>query len=151
MVRCVRRLLEKHKKVIVRNNRGNHDPHQAFMLSLCLSAWFRDEPRVEVDTSPSGFFYYRHGRVLLGSTHGDGAKLADLPLIMATDVPKDWAEAEFRAWHCGHYHHDQLKDHQGCTVETHRTLAPNDAWHRYQGYRSHRDIKAIVYHHDPGG
>jgi hypothetical protein len=150
MVRCIRRLLEKHRRVIVRNNRGNHDPHQAFMLSVCLAAWFRDEPRVEVDTSPSGFFYYRHGRVLLGSTHGDGAKLADLPLIMATDVPKDWAEAEFRAWHCGHYHHDQLKDHQGCTVETHRTLAPNDAWHRYQGYRSHRDIKAIVYHREFG-
>lgn len=150
MVRCVRRLLEKHKKVIVRNNRGNHDPHQAFMLSLCLSAWFRDEPRVEVDTSPSGFFYYRHGRVLIGSTHGDGAKLADLPLLMATDAPKDWAEADFRVWHCGHFHHDQLKDYQGCTVETHRTLAPNDAWHRYQGYRSFRDMKAIVYHKEFG-
>jgi hypothetical protein len=150
MVRCIQRLLEKHQKVIVRNNRGNHDPHQAFMLTLCLSAWFRNEPRVEVDTSPSGFFYYRHGRVLIGSTHGDGAKLADLPLLMATDAAKDWAEADFRVWHCGHFHHDQLKDYQGCTVETHRTLAPNDAWHRYQGYRSFRDMKAIVYHKDFG-
>lgn len=150
MVRCIRRLLEKHKTVIVRNNRGNHDPHQAFMLSMCLSAWFHNEPRVQVDTSPSGFYYHRFGRVLIGSTHGDGAKLADLPLIMATDVPKDWAEADFRVWHCGHFHHDQLKDYQGCTVETHRTLAPNDAWHRYQGYRSHRDMKAIVYSKEYG-
>ena len=150
MVRCIRRLLEKHKTVLVRNNRGNHDPHQAFTLSMCLSAWFRDEPRVHVDTSPSGFYYHRHGRVLIGSTHGDGAKLADLPLIMATDAPKDWAEADFRVWHCGHFHHDQLKDYQGCTVETHRTLAPNDAWHRYQGYRSHRDMKAIIYHREFG-
>lgn len=150
MVRCIRRLLEKHKTVIVRNNRGNHDPHQAFMLSMCLSAWFHNEPRAQVDTSPSGFYYHRFGRVLIGSTHGDGAKLADLPLIMATDVPKDWAEADFRVWHCGHFHHDQLKDYQGCTVETHRTLAPNDAWHRYQGYRSHRDMKAIVYSKEYG-
>jgi hypothetical protein len=150
MVRCIQRLLEKHKTVLVRNNRGNHDPHQAFMLSLCLSAWFNNEPRVMVDTSPSGFYYHRHGRVLLGSTHGDGAKLAELPLIMATDVPKDWAEADFRVWHCGHFHHDQLKDYQGCTVETHRTMAPNDAWHRYQGYRSFRDMKAIVYHKEFG-
>ena len=150
MVRCIRRLLEKHKTVLVRNNRGNHDPHQAFTLSMCLSAWFRDEPRVHVDISPSGFYYHRHGRVLIGSTHGDGAKLADLPLIMATDAPKDWAEADFRVWHCGHFHHDQLKDYQGCTVETHRTLAPNDAWHRYQGYRSHRDMKAIIYHREFG-
>ena len=150
MVRCIRRLLEKHQTVLVRNNRGNHDPHQAFMLSLCLSAWFHNEPRVQVDTSPSGFYYHRHGRVLIGSTHGDGAKLAELPLIMATDAPKDWAEADFRVWHCGHFHHDQLKDYQGCTVETHRTLAPNDAWHRYQGYRSHRDMKAIIYHREFG-
>lgn len=150
MVRCIRRLLEKHKTVLVRNNRGNHDPHQAFTLSMCLAAWFRDEPRVHVDTSPGGFYYHRHGRVLIGSTHGDGARLADLPLIMATDAPKDWAEADFRVWHCGHFHHDQLKDYQGCTVETHRTLAPNDAWHRYQGYRAHRDMKAIIYHREFG-
>ena len=150
MVRCIRRLLEKHKRVVVRNNRGNHDPHQAFMLSLCLSAWFRDEPRVEVDISPSGFFYYRHGRVLIGSTHGDGAKLTDLPIIMARDAKHDWAAADFRVWHCGHFHHDQVKDLVGCTVETHRTLAPNDAWHNYQGYRSYRDMKAIVYHREYG-
>jgi hypothetical protein len=143
--RCVVRLLEKHEQVIVRNNRGNHDPHQSEMLSICLGAWFHDNPRVTVVDSPSSFWYYRHGKTLIGSTHGDGAKLNDLPLIMANDVPGEWAQAKWRVWHCGHFHHDQVKDLVGCTVETHRTLAANDAWHRHQGYRSHRDLKAIVY------
>ena len=150
MVRCVRRLLEKHGRVIVRNNRGNHDPHQAYMLSLALDAMFSDEPRVTVEMTPASFYYYRFGKTLIGSTHGDGAKLNDLPLIMATDRPDDWAAAKWRVWHCGHFHHDQLKDHPGCTVETHRTLAANDAWHRHQGYRSGRDMKAIIYSREHG-
>lgn len=150
MVRCIRRLLEKHAKVIVRNNRGNHDPHQAFMLSLALDSLFYAEPRVEVEMTPASFFYHRFGKTLIGSTHGDGAKLADLPLIMATDVPEEWAASTWRVWHCGHFHHDQLKDHPGCTVETHRTLAANDAWHKHAGYRSGRDIKAIIYHREHG-
>lgn len=150
MERCIIRLLEKHDHVIVRNNRGNHDPHQAAMLSICLAARFHDNPRVTVDDSPSSFWYYRHGKTLIGSTHGDGARLADLPLIMATDVPDEWAAATWRVWHCGHFHHNQTKDAVGCTVETHRTLAGSDAWHRHQGYRSHRDLKAIVYDLDFG-
>ena len=150
LVRCVRRLLEKHAKVIVRNNRGNHDPHQAYMLSLALDALFTDEPRVEVEMTPASFYYFRFGKTLIGSTHGDGAKLADLPLIMASDVPSDWAASTWRVWHCGHFHHDQLKDHPGCTVETHRTLAANDAWHRHHGYRSARDMKAVIYHREHG-
>lgn len=145
MVRCIRRLLEKHQHVIVRNNRGNHDPHQASMLTLALQGWFHNEPRVTIEASPSSFYYHRFGSTLIGSTHGDGAKLNDLPLIMATDVPEEWAAAKFRVWHCGHFHHDQLKEHPGCTVETHRTLAAGDAWHRHSGYRAGRDMKAIVY------
>lgn len=150
LARCVRRLLEKHKNVIVRNNRGNHDPHQAYMLSLALDALFSNEPRVQVEMTPSSFYYFRFGKTLIGSTHGDGAKLADLPLIMASDVPHDWAASTWRVWHCGHFHHDQLKDHPGCTVETHRTLATNDAWHRHAGYRSGRDMKAIIYSREHG-
>lgn len=145
MARCIRRLLEKHEYVIVKNNKGNHDPHQAAMLSICLQAWFNDNPRVTVDTSPSPFFFYRFGKTLIGSTHGDGAKLNDLPLLMATDRKEDWAAADFRVWHCGHFHHDQVKDLVGCRVETHRTLAASDAWHNHSGYRSHRDLKAIIY------
>jgi len=150
MVRCIRRALEKHERVIVRNNRGNHDPHQAFMLSLALNACFEGNGRVEVDMSPASFYYYRFGKVLIGSTHGDGAKLADLPLIMAHDADADWSATKFRHWHCGHFHHDQLKEYPGVTVETHRTLAATDSWHKHQGYRSGRDMKAVIYHREFG-
>jgi hypothetical protein len=148
MIRCIERLLEKHERVIVRNNPGNHDPHQALMLNIAVGARFHNEPRVFVDPSPSPFYYYRHGTTLIGSTHGDGAKLADLPLIMANDARTDWAESDYRVWHVGHFHHNQRlaqKDLVGCEVETHRTLAATDAWHHHSGYRSQRDMKAITY------
>ncbi len=153
MIRCIERMLEKHEKVIVRNNPGNHDPHQARMLNIAVEARFHDNPRVFVDPSPSSFYFYRFGKVLIGSTHGDGAKLTDLPLIMATDVQHDWAAADYRVWHVGHFHHNQKlgqKDLTGCEVETHRTLAAGDAWHRHQGYRAMRDMKVITYHREFG-
>lgn len=153
MLHCIERMLETHEKVIVRNNPGNHDPHQALMLNIAIGARFHDNPRVHVDPSPSSFFYFRFGKVLIGSTHGDGAKLADLPLIMANDVPHEWAAADFRVWHVGHFHHNQRlgqKDVTGCEVETHRTLAAGDAWHRHAGYRALRDMKLITYHREYG-
>ena len=150
MVRCIRRMLEHHQNIIVRNNPGNHDPNQSFMLSMAMDAMFNEEPRVTIDMSPAAFYYYVYGNTLIGSVHGDGPKLADLPLIMAADVPADWAATMWRVWHCGHVHHDQIKDYVGCTVETHRTLAASDAWHRYQGYRSVRGCKAIIYHRETG-
>jgi diguanylate cyclase (GGDEF)-like protein len=148
MIRCIERLLEKHAKVIVRNNPGNHDPHQALMLNIAIGARFHNEPRVYVDPSPSPFYYYRHGTTLIGSTHGDGPKLTDLPLLMANDARDDWAASDYRVWHVGHFHHNQRlsqKDLVGCEVETHRTLAATDAWHHHSGYRSQRDMKAIIY------
>ena len=153
MVRCIERMLEKHEKVIVRNNPGNHDPHQALMLNIALAARFHNHPRVEVDESPSSFYFFRWGTTLIGSTHGDGAKLNDLPLIMANDVPEMWAQSTNRVWHCGHFHHNQRigqKDLTGCEVETHRTLAAGDAWHKHQGYRALRDMKVITYHKEHG-
>jgi hypothetical protein len=153
MIRCIERLLEKHAKVIVRNNPGNHDPHQALMLNIAVGARFHNEPRVFVDPSPSPFYYYRHGTTLIGSTHGDGPKLADLPLLMANDARDDWAASDYRVWHVGHFHHNQKlaqKDLVGCEVETHRTLAATDAWHHHSGYRSQRDMKAITYSKQDG-
>lgn len=153
MLRCIQRMLETHAKVIVRNNPGNHDPHQALMLNIAVGARFHDNPRVYVDPSPCPFYYYRHGKTLIGSTHGDGAKLTDLPLIMANDAPHEWAAATYRVWHVGHFHHNQRlsqKDLTGCEVETHRTLAAGDAWHRHAGYRALRDMKVISYHREYG-
>jgi len=65
---------------------------------------------------------------------------------MANDEPEAWGRTKHRVFHRGHFHHDRVIDLTGGTVETHRTLAASDAWHRKTGYRAKRDMKAITYH-----
>lgn len=146
LIRCVLKLLAKHKTVHVWNIRGNHDRDASLALAMAMSFYFHNEPRVKVDVGTGLYKYFRFGKVLIGSHHGHGAKANDLPLIMAEDRKEDWGATDHRVWHCGHIHHLTRKDFVGCTVETHRTLAGTDAWHAGQGYRSKRDMNAIVYH-----
>lgn len=146
LVRCVLKLLQKHKTVHVWNMRGNHDRDAALALAMGMHFYFHNEPRVIVDMGTSLYKYHRFGEVLIGSHHGHGAKAQELPLIMADDRKADWGVTSHRVWHCGHIHHLTRKDFTGCTVETHRTLAGTDAWHAGQGYRSKKDMNCIVYH-----
>jgi hypothetical protein len=150
LIHCILKLLTKHQKVIVWMMPGNHDPDASFSLAMAISFYFHNEPRVVVDMGTALYKYHRFGKNLIASHHGHGAKGQDLPLIMAADRREDWGATEHRVWHCGHIHHKTVKEHPGCTVETHRTLAASDAWHSGKGYRSKRDLNAIVYHSEHG-
>lgn len=149
-IHCIKRLLEHHEKVIFKINRGNHDGHSAYALALMISCYFDNEPRVEVDLSPSVTYYYHFGKVLIGTTHGDTIKGVDMPSIMAADKPKEWGNSKHRYWYVGHVHHQDLKEYRGCIVEYFRTLAARDAWHSGQGYRAGRDMRLIVLHKEHG-
>jgi hypothetical protein len=144
--RCINRGLEKFRNVIDVNVEGNHDPTSSIMLRRVMRATYRNEPRVTVDTTPGKFYWHRFGASLIGSTHGDSAKLADLPGIMACDRARDWGETKYRHWYTGHVHHDSSREAHGVIVETFRTLAPKDAWHASKGYRSGQDLKLDVFH-----
>ncbi len=150
MVRCIDRALEKHKKVRVINEIGNHDDHSAIMLSICLSHHYRNEPRVDIDTSPAPFHWHRFGANLIGVTHGHNVKLAQLPGIMAVDRAQDWGETAFRYFYTGHVHHESAKEFPGCLVETFGTLAAKDAWTNAHGYRARRKMVMDVVHKNKG-
>lgn len=150
MVYMVNRLLEKHHNVDVLSERGNHDDESALALQLALSMKFAGNPRVNIDMSPAFYHYREFGCNLIGFTHGNGPKEGELPAIMANDQPEAWGRTWNRVFHRGHLHHDRVIDHVGCTVETHRTTAASDAWHRMKGYRSLRDMKRIDYHRTDG-
>jgi hypothetical protein len=145
-------LLTKHDHVTIWCLIGNHDDVSSQFLARVLKAYYRNEPRVTVNCSPSMFLWYRFGQCLLGGTHGHTVKKADLGGIMACDRPVDWGETKFRHWYTGHVHHDSLlrKEFAGCTVETLRTLAPRDAWHNAAGYRAGQDMKLDIWHKDFG-
>lgn len=150
-VNVIDQALLKHELVHVICVTGNHDGESSKMLALMLSKMYAVEPRVHIETAPTKYHRYRFGKVLIGTTHGDTGKDVDLGMIMATDWRADWAEAQYFHWYKGHVHHDTVKEYTGgVIVETFRTLAPADAWHTAQGYRSGRNLKLDVWHREWG-
>lgn len=147
---CIEAALAKHRRVHVINEIGNHDEHTSQMLTLALSLLYERNPRVTFDESPSRFHYYRFGKTFIGVTHGDTVKPQSLPGLMATDRPRDWGATTHRYWLTGHVHHQRVFEEPGCLIESFRTLAARDAWHSASGYRSGRDMQAIVFHEEYG-
>lgn len=153
-IRIMRQIIEtaltKHRHVRVVNEIGNHDEHTSQMLTLALDMLYENNPRVTFDVSPAKFHYHRFGSCLIGVTHGDTVKPEKLGEIMATDRRADWGETTHRYWFTGHVHHRRVFELPGCTVESFRTLAPRDAWHAASGYRSGRDMQAVILDRDLG-
>jgi hypothetical protein len=146
----IQRALEKHRRVVVRFVGGNHDPHSIWALALTIAAYFEKDPRVEVDLSPSLFWYFRFGKVLIGATHGDKAQHKDLLGIMASDRAKDWGDTKHRYWYTGHIHSRTVTESPGVVCESFRTLAAKDAWAAGMGYRAGRDMLCIIHHMEHG-
>ena len=140
---CIGRMLQKHAVVEVFITPGNHNPDSAGWMAMVLEAYYRNEPRVRIERSPSKFFYRRFGKVLIGITHGDKIKLPELPSIMAADRAEDWGQTKHRYWWTGHIHHTKHQEYRGCFVESFNTLAASDAWHHASGYRSARQMQRI--------
>ena len=149
MRRCIDRALTRHKRVTVINEIGNHDDNSSIMLAQCLANFYEREPRVTVDTSPESFHWIRFGKCLIGTTHKP-LKPEQLLAIMANDRAKDWGETLYRHVYCGHVHHDSSKELPGFSMETLRTLAASDRYHRSSGYRSGRDLKMDTWHLEYG-
>lgn len=140
---CIGRMLQKHAEVEVFITPGNHNPNAAGMMAMILEAYYESEPRVKVEDSPGIYYYRKFGKNLIGITHGDKAKMADLPSIMATDRAKEWGETLHRFFWTGHIHHTRHQEYRGCFVESFNTLAASDAWHHASGYRSVRQMQRI--------
>lgn len=154
-VRLMRYVIEaaarRHKNVRVMIVPGNHDPSSSIFLMACMKNIYEKDPRISIDDSPMDFHYFQFGKNLIGGYHGHNVKLDKLPLIMATDRPKEWGETVHRVILTGHVHHNQTqKDVSGCSVESVQVLATEDAWAHKNGYRSGRSMVSIIFHREHG-
>lgn len=114
---------------------GNHDTERTFYLGEYLSAWFQNNPSVSINNGATNRKYYRWKKILLGMTHGNEEKIAELPLIMATERPKDWAECTaYKGFQLGHWHREKLEDIKGVKVNVLPSLCAADAWHSQKGF-----------------
>lgn len=150
MRQCISSALQKHQSVRVINVIGNHDDTGAIWLGIALRHIYEQEPRVEIETSPSAFMYVEFGKVLIGCHHGHTCKGDKLPGVMAADMPEAWGRTKHRYWYLGHVHHQSVKEYAGVTVESFNTLAAKDAYAAWNGYRAAQNMKCIVHHLEHG-
>ena len=136
--------------VHVQFNPSNHDYTNGFFLAQLLEAHFRLDKQVTFDVSISHRKYFNYGLNLIGSSHGDGAKVQDLPLLMAHESDK-WQECKHRYFYTHHVHHKTSKDVMSVCVEALRSPSGTDSWHHRNGYQhAPKAIEGFIHHKKNG-
>ena len=140
--------------VHVMHNPSNHDWYSGFMLADAVYCWFHKHPQITWDVEIRHRKYFTYGKNLIGTSHGDGAKENDLPMLMATEA-KDWSNTKYRYFYLGHVHHKKqikyiLGDKQQITIEYMRSPSGTDSWHDRNGYKSPKSIEGFIHHKENG-
>jgi len=132
-------------------NPSNHDYQSGFFLADVIQSWFRNSSNITFDCSISHRKYYRYGNNLIGTTHGDGAKPQDLPMLMAVEAKDMWADTTHRYVFSHHLHHKVSKDFIGCVVESLRSPSGTDSWHHRNGYQhATKAVEGFIHHKEFG-
>lgn len=133
------------------HNPSNHDFVHGYMLSDVVATWFRKSDNITFDTDMRHRKAYKYGNNFIGTTHGDGAKQHDLPLLFAHEFSKQWHETEHRYIYGHHLHHKTSKDYIGITYETTRSATGADGWHSRNGYQhAKRAVEAYLHSYNNG-
>lgn len=154
--RAIEKLLP-YADVEVIYNPSNHDYMSGFMLAQCIEAFWRKSKNVTFDVSISHRKYTQYGTSLIGTSHGDGAKLEQMPIIMAQESGQKWVDCPYRYVYLHHVHHKQIfkflaaKDQIGVTIEYLRSPSATDGWHDRNGYiGAKKAIEGFIHSMDGG-
>jgi hypothetical protein len=115
-------------------NPSNHDWSHGFFLADVIKTYYKDCKNITFDCDINHRKYFKYYDNLIGTSHGDGAKTQDLPLLMAQES-KDWSTTKHRYVYTHHVHHKTAKDFIGVTVESLRSCSSADGWHSRNGYQ----------------
>ncbi len=155
-VSLVEQLMQK-APVHVVFNPSNHDYASGYMLADALYCWFNKSKNVTFDNDIIHRKYYQYGENMIVTSHGDGAKFADMPLLMASEQPKMWAGTRHRYVYLHHLHHKikhqflSGKDYPGITVEYLRSPSASDGWHHKNGFTgAPQAIEGFIHHPTQG-
>jgi hypothetical protein len=131
-------------------NPSNHDYTNGFFLAQIIETYFKNCSNITFDCSIAHRKAYQYHNNLIGTTHGDGAKQQDLPLLMALEYSKEWADTKHRYIYTHHIHHKTSKDYAGVTVESLRSSSGTDSWHHRNGYLSIKAVEGFLHHKQHG-
>ncbi|CAB4148523.1 hypothetical protein UFOVP530_16 [uncultured Caudovirales phage] len=132
-------------------NPSNHDYTNGFFLAQVIETYFKSCENITFDCSIAHRKAFQYHNNLIGTTHGDGAKQIDLPLLMAVEYPSEWSKTKHRYIYTHHVHHKTSKDYIGITVESLRSPSGTDSWHHRNGYQhAPKAVEAFLHCKDNG-
>jgi len=132
-------------------NVSNHDEMSGFFLMDSIYSWYNGHPNITFNRSPAHRKYTIYGKNLIGTTHGDGAKQNDLPLLMCHEASEYWHTCKHRYWFTHHVHHKTSKDIMSVQIESLRSPSPADSWHHKMGYQhAPLAIEGFIFHKEHG-
>ena len=138
---------------------SNHDEMTAYHAIKYLAAWFRGDPRVEIDTDAQPRKYMLYGNTLLGYGHGDKEgsngsrdRASRLASMMPIEAPHLWGQAAYREFHAGHLHSEQMiQEINGVIVRRISAPPAADTYHVKHGYLGAvRKVQTFVYDRERG-
>ena len=139
---------------------GNHDPQTSWWMLRELAAYYRNDERVTVDTSPKPRKVERYGVNLIWFVHGCDLAAKNekaLPGLFASEAAELWEPGQYREIHRGHTHKKQelwftgVETYGGVVVRTIPSLVGTDAWHFGKGFvETSKTAQFFVWNHDYG-
>ena len=150
-------LYQKYGKVHVIHNPSNHDYMVGSCLAHALKMAFVGNKGITFDVDMTHRKYTRFGKNLICTSHGDGAKMDNMPVLMAHEAPEEWAKTKYRYVYLHHIHHYKKinwksgEDYTGVTVEYLRSPSASDRWHHDNGFTGcTKAIEGFVHHPEQG-
>jgi sulfur relay (sulfurtransferase) DsrC/TusE family protein len=106
-------LLESSENVDVIYVPGNHDEYVGWHIITWLQAYYKDEPRVTFDVSPSYRKYVGYGSTAMMFNHGDVMKGQNLALVFPMEMKEDWSSFDNYYIFTGDKHHEVTQSLNG--------------------------------------
>ena len=148
-IRVLRRIVDmalaKHGEVELIIAEGNHDIVSSIWLRKLFGALYENEPRLKINDSELPYYCIQHGETMLFFHHGHLTKRDNLANKAPAIFPKIWGNTTKRYAHCGHYHHEVVRENDGMTITQHPTLAARDAYAARGAWFGERAAKSITY------
>jgi len=115
-----------------------------------LEMRYATAPMIQVPGTYGHHWFRRHGKVLVGATHGHTMKPAAMAAMLPEECPADWASSTYHHMIFGHVHHETAKQIGSVRVESLSAPCARSTFEAAGGYASARAFVAIVYHRTLG-
>jgi hypothetical protein len=148
--RILSMLLQKHEYVYFIESEGNHDMASSAWGRELFAALYENEPRIFVETRPDPYYAVEHGKTSLFFHHGHKKKRENLETAFIAKFREIFGRTQYSYAHCGHLHHDVVRETNTMHIEQHETLAAPDSHASRGAWLSKRSAKCITYHKEFG-